>query len=236
MSAERPLAGQTGAVLFYCDDGHYYSVKGNRAGRSLASERVVAVVASIVGGPVPAVRLVEVPQALIDLHGSYCRHFTPGVWHGSQWIEDCEENTFVRWPDDEGNPERFCDLAVLYGAMLSADRQFLYEPRYPHRVWSVDHGPFLSIENKWIEPLRAYHSNGQLGLEEHIVVNAACTLEGLFESAQRLARLTDEQIASAVGSIPDHWGLENRERPYLCEFISDSVLTIADIVSQRGVA
>jgi hypothetical protein len=102
---------------------------------------------------------------------------------------------------------------------LSSDQQFLYKRSYPHTVWSHDHGPFLDIESTWDEGLLSYYLRGNVYLNPHILVEAQCSKSQLGSSAERICSISEEKIASVVGSIPTAWGLSDDERINLCEFI-----------------
>lgn len=115
------LRGTTRAVLADCEDGNRYVIKGRQVMRPLIADHIVGRLSALIGGPIPAVELINVPAELVQ-PGSFFEHFEPGVGHGSLYIAECRDSPWILYPDDPGNPERFAVLSVLFGWVDPEDR------------------------------------------------------------------------------------------------------------------
>ena len=73
-------------VLLECDDENLYVVKGIQVGRAIVTDHVLGILGRAIRAPVPNVSQVDVPSELIKSEKDL-KHMTPGVAHGSRWVE-----------------------------------------------------------------------------------------------------------------------------------------------------
>ena len=94
--------------------------------RTLVTEQVVSALGRAIGAPLAEARLVDLPQELLDINRSMLEHLQAGVCHGSRQIANVAQSRFIHVDQPENRP-RFALLAALYGWVVAADHQFLYE-------------------------------------------------------------------------------------------------------------
>jgi hypothetical protein len=210
------LKGSTQPVLVQCDDGHDYVIKGSQVGRSLIADHVVGALGVLVGAPVPPVAIINVAEVLVQ-PGSKLAHCNAGPAHGSRFIHNCEDSSYIRYIDEVGNPERFAALAVLFGWTDPEDRQFLYHRREPHVVYSVDHGAFFTGTDNWsVETL-------SLGLtaecDQFVYGSALVSRQELREAIDSLRSISENEILDIVAGLPEVWGISLDERAVLAHYL-----------------
>lgn len=203
------LRGTTRAVLADCEDGNRYVIKGRQVMRQLIADHIVGRLSALVGGPIPAVELVNVPAELVQ-PGSFFEHFEPGVGHGSLYMAGCRDSPWILYPDDPGNAERFAVLSVLFGWVDPEDRQFLYAATPPHHVYSADHGRFLAGSTD--RTAASLRNAPAATIDEWFTTEVRMGRSMLINAVQRLAHVGDHDIAGAVAALPDEWGITLDER------------------------
>jgi len=205
-------------VLLECDDGKSYVVKGKQAGRMITNDQILGALGHALGGPVPVVVLVDVPQELIDAEPEMS-HMSAGVAHGSAWIPDASDREGIAHQDVAENRQRFAFLAVLYGWAPANDAQFIYTNAAPRLVYSVDHGHFFPGGPDWtIDTLNAASPADLDG-----AIDAACTWTAghLRAVLTHLENFTDEAIADVVSRPPDDWNVSQQERSVLATYLAE---------------
>lgn len=181
------------------------------------TDHVAGRLGSLVRAPVGRVRIVDVPQQLID-NEQQMQHMPSGLAHGNEWIDGCTDRENLRWADEGQNRTRFARLAVFYGWILANDHQFIYRTNSPHTVYSVDHGHFLPGRTGWTAA-----SLGAAGAPEpdaRIVTAVQLGVDELTNAARHLARATDAEIASAIATPPADWGMDKGDREALLAYLS----------------
>lgn len=106
-------------------------------------------VAAALLAPVPIVRIVHIPQELID--GEPALAGVPaGPAHGSRYMPNASKTRQgIKYENLPMNRDRFALLAVMYGlAGVNTDHQFFYEDG-TNLVWSFDHGHFFNGGPNW---------------------------------------------------------------------------------------
>lgn len=215
MTASRPAHLQ-------CDDGLEFVVKGSNAGRQTVNDQIVARLGSFMGAPVGQPGFVDVPAELIESQSEMkSEGFLPGLSHGSEFVGDCteaERNAPMHSNLPE-NRERFALLAVLYGWVSSNDHQLLYRKQLPNLVFSVDHGHFFPGGPNWDE--NKLKSAPDPSVHDWFKSTCQFTDGEIKFAARRLAGVTDDQIAYAVGVVPDARGLTESERISLAIYLAE---------------
>lgn len=219
------MGGYSGAALVDCDDGNRYVIKGSQVGRALVAEQLVGRLGKLMDASVAEVTLVDVPRLLIDGAKSVGRggpgalaHFTPGIGHGSLWVENCTEERDVLFAGEGDNKIRFAGLAILFGLFLADDHQYLYKNRPPRLVRSFDHGFFLPGGPNWsIERL----SSAPRAEPDAIILSAAhCGDRAVAAAIRSLDQVSDENIAAAVAALPKSWIVSKEERVALARYLA----------------
>lgn len=215
------------------DDRILYSVKFSNNthgdGRALVAECLSGLLGSSLGAPVAEVALIEVDQPFLVLNSIELQpglSATPGIHHGSRWIDGCIGPSATQYV--EVNRERFGSLEVLYTWFhCSNDQQFIYSAA-TNKVFSVDHSPFfpagpggwtLELLNQNHESVQADPVLGTLGLS---AADRGAALAAL-------ANLTPLDIAIAVATPPNEWGLDDQDRLGLLSYLvrrKDAVLEL----------
>jgi hypothetical protein len=203
-----------GPAELMCEDGESYVVKDKHAGRVVVNDHVSALLGKAMGAPIPAVRLVDVPEALVRLHDQL-REFTPGLAHGSRRVPGCYDvkgspEQLFRYAKEPQNRHRFARLAVLYGWLEAQDRQWLYEEAPPHFMHSVDHGHFFRSGEKWSED--TFDPGRGTRPDWFIERYAELTPAEIKAAAALLARIDDARIADIIAAPPDEWELAEEHR------------------------
>lgn len=231
---DRPAQGSgSEAQYFTCSDGFTYVVKfiGNRHGtRSLATEQVVASLATHIGAPIPPVAHIDVPAGLIAAQGLriFDKPAIPGVQHGSRVELDCTDREALRYHDEPANKPRFAGLSVLYAWLQAGDHQWIYRKQEPHLVFSVDHGMFFPGSNNWTAATLASATTVQMDPQF-----AAVHIEKEFYAPciDRLRTVTGEVVATAVARILPEWGVPEADQIALADFVirrADETATLFD--------
>lgn len=206
------------------DDGHPYVVKGllkaSAHGRMLFNDHLIARLGGLLGAPVPAVELIEISQALIDLNADVgaMGHLKPCVAHGSRMFPNVTDRIDGMDHIDKGdNRRRFAKLAVLSGWIKSSDRQFIYDAADPFQVYSVDHGHWFPDGPNWTTA--HLQSAAPAELDQQIVSNCALKPAEIADACDNLSAITVEMIAHALAIAPDEWGVTMAERVAVAEYL-----------------
>jgi len=198
-------------VVLGCDDGSDYVVKGSQAGKAIVNEQVVGRLGHLIGAPIPAIKIVNVPAELIAGNSAEISHVRPGLAHGSALQNNCTDKEGLGRTDVPENEKRFAALAVLYGWTHAGDRQLIYCLDKPQLVWSVDHGHFFPGGPNWSVP--SLQGVGAASVFPELA--AVCEPESIEEVISVLSTVKLEDIAAAVAAPPDTWAVTIEERKEL---------------------
>ncbi|HEX8454672.1 MAG TPA: HipA family kinase [Longimicrobium sp.] len=226
----RVLPGTTDPVALGCSDDRIYAVKGIHRGRELCAEQVVAHLGQAMGAPVAEVRLVHVPQEIIDDRPVEMRFFKAGVSHGSLMIENCTDRLPLEPYADTHNRRRLAQLAILWGWVDSHDCQVVKLKTPPESIFSVDHGECLPYGDVWSPETLGPDALPKVA--PHLAVRMSCGISDreIATACKGLRHVSDEHIATAVASPPEGWGINLNERVALAEFLArrrdDMIATI----------
>ena len=209
-SASRPVAVK-------CADGNTYVVKGSNAGRQAVNDCIAAKLAALVVAPVPPSAMIAIPDEL-RLATPEMSHLAAGIAHGSRVMEDRTEREAFSHCDAGDNRQRFAFIAILYGWLGANDRQFICGKKAPFRVYSVDHGHFFGPGNpNWT--VASLAAAAAAAPDHETVTACGITRDQLINACVHLHELTAEQIAAAVGSVPQGWPITMDERVALCAYL-----------------
>ena len=105
-SASRP-------ALLSCNDGHDWVVKGRQTQKQAVTDQILGTLGRALGGPIPEISQVEVPQALVAAEPELS-HFQSGTAHGSRYVSGYTDREGLAHaiPENEGP---FTHLAGFYG-------------------------------------------------------------------------------------------------------------------------
>jgi hypothetical protein len=205
-------------VVLGCSDGLDYIVKAPKNAelkRAVCNEQVIGRLAATLSAPVPAAKVVQIPQALVDAHPELAG-IPAGPAHGSIYLPNTSKiRQGIKHADMPANRERFALLAILYGlAGVAVEHQFFYEDE-TQLVWSFDHGHFFLGGPNWT--IATLAAGRPATADKRIVNGCALTPQELHGAARHLDDLTVESIAQAVASPDDAWGLSDPERVALAQ-------------------
>jgi hypothetical protein len=208
---------KTRPVIVSCDDGRDYVIKGRQNGRRCVNDHVVARLGRALGAPVPRVIMVDVPEVLVR-DEPILAHFTPGLAHGSEIVQDVSESYCIDHFRELENRKRFARLAVLWGWVNLRDRQYLYSEDKPHLVYAFDHDNTFPRGPEWtrltlLPPLEAH-------LDAELFEVCGFRREELVDARDALAGMDNAHIARAVATPPDEWGMDMSERVALATFLA----------------
>ncbi len=220
-------------VLLRCRDGRDYVVKGRQAGRMIVNDHIVGRLGAGLGAPVGDVALVDLPTTLIKAEPNL-QHMSPGVSHATRLIPRVGERESILHVNVPENRMRFALLAVLYGWVLAADHQFLYENQPPHLVHSVDHGHFFPGGPDWTTA--SLRGAGDPAIDSTLAGACTFTAEEIRPAGEALAQLSDRVVATAVAAPLEDWGLTLEERVALAEYLAVRRDRLAEVLhgSQRA--
>lgn len=205
-------------VAVKCADGNTYVIKGTNAGRQTVNDRIAAKLAALIKcRAVPAAILVAVSDELKSVN-SQMAHIASGTAHGSRVMEECTDKLGIQHVDEGDNRTRFAQAAIFHGWIFPNDAQFIYAKADPHTVYSVDHGHCFHVGPPWT--IQSLSSAPSAVADPTTVAACKLTSDELKLACQPLAAVSREQIAFAVGSVPESWGLLTMaERTALCEYL-----------------
>ncbi|RUL88628.1 hypothetical protein TsocGM_05675 [Tautonia sociabilis] len=201
-------------------------MKGSQVGRSAFNDQVVGRIARALGAPVADVGLVEVVPELIQINRDMM-HMAPGLAHGSKFIPDCTECLWFQYVDLPENRSRFALLSVLYGWMVSAEKQFFYATNPPNVVYSFDHDAFFPGGPAWSAESLASALASYPDVDDVIVTQCGLRRKELCGAVGFLQRITPQIIASAIGAVPTGWGsVSDDERVSLAQYLWERCQTM----------
>lgn len=203
-------------VLLACDDGNEYVVKGQHAGRGIVNDQVIGRLGSAIGAPVGDVALVYIPDALVAAEPAMS-DIKPGISHACRWIPGCTEREHIVHTTVPENRGRFAALALVYGWVHAQDHQFIYTNDPPHLVYSVDHGHFFPNGPDWT--IQSLGTAAAATPDPTLIAGCSLSNTELASAVGALGSISDAQIASAVASPPDEWGLTEPERVALASYL-----------------
>jgi len=207
-------------VAFRCDDGLTRVVKRVRRdtnlGRALVNDHIVAHLGYVLGAPVGEPWFVDVPAELVAAEPQI-QHFTPGIGHGTLFIDRCTDREGVGHVDVPANRARFALLALLYGWALANDHQLIYTTEPPYLVYSVDHGHFLPGSANWV--VADLNAAPRAIPDPVLVQGCGLTPTELRQASWALLQTPIRGIIDAVASPLDEWGITEADRLALVRFL-----------------
>jgi hypothetical protein len=160
---------------------------------------------------------------------------TPGIAHGTLFINDTTDRQWISHVDKDYNRTRFALLAILYGWLGAGDHQLVYSNHEPNLVYSVDHGHFFPGGPNWTNESLVMSP----GVQPYSELYNGCGLNELDINVALVAlrNITDNDIIDAVGIPPDEWGVSMAERIEMTKFIikrRDNMLaTFAGVIGDQ---
>jgi hypothetical protein len=170
----------------------------------------------VIGAPVGSVTLVDVSSELIALNPQM-QHIHAGLAHGCRFVPQCSERQGVLHATVGENRTRYASLAILYGWVVANDHQFFFSDSPPHVVYSFDHGHFFPGGPQWTIATLA---SAPVAQPDSLIVNqCGLQVDEINQARLTLSSVTADVIASAVGAVPDDWGLDQAERVSLGQYL-----------------
>ena len=144
---DRSIQGVTNPFYCRCEDGEFYFVKGNGAGkRSLIAEYVGSRLARAFGLPVADFEIVEVPQALIAWSvRNDANQLGEGLAFGSKALPHVQEFSFSHIPQVDGQLRK--DVVIFDWWVHNADRTLTERGGNPNLLWEAQHAKLAVIDH-----------------------------------------------------------------------------------------
>lgn len=143
----RSIQGITNPFYCRCEDGGFYFVKGNGAGkRSLIAEFVGGRLARAFGLPVADFEIVEVPQELIKWSGrDDSNELGAGLAFGSKALPYVQEFSMAHLPHVAAPTRK--DVALFDWWVHNADRTLTAKGGNPNLLWDTQHSRLAVIDH-----------------------------------------------------------------------------------------
>lgn len=220
-------------VAVGCDDGSTYVVKALRnnhdMSKSIFNERVVGTLGRLLGAPIPELRLVELPQELIDAEPEM-QHMLAGVAHGSSLVPNCSDRLpNIAEPNGKRNKKAYARLGLLYGWVPAGDHQLVSTLDAARDLYSVDHGHFFAGGPDWTDATLAAAAPPAVDAQfaPYVAEN------DLEEALDDFRSVDNEAIASAVASAPDSWGVPIDERVTVAKYLATRRDTLIRLLEEN---
>ncbi len=131
-------------ICVTCADGVHRVLKGRlkqpgTRHRSLFNDQVIGRLGNKLGGPVPAVSLVNLSQQFIDTNPR-AQHIFAGICHATEFRDKYSDRVSIFHTTVKENRPRYAALAIMYGWAHANDHQSIYPNDPPPIVLSVDTG------------------------------------------------------------------------------------------------
>lgn len=207
-------------VALSCDDNQTYVVKSLRTDgpdmrHALTTEHVASRLGKMVGCPIPASVLVEVPAQLIASE-TRMSHMQPGLGHSVQLLTSCADEKPpgpVRTPQ---NTMAYAAMAVLYGWFHCGGDHQVIRSTTNQDVYSVDHGLLLQGQHLWNTTVLASAPQP----EPDPVFAGHCRNDQIEQALQRLKDISDDAIADVIATVPSQWGVPEADLVALGAYLS----------------
>lgn len=213
--------GTSGSAAFLglASDGQQYWIKppsNPQGSRTLVAEAVAYGIGRLIGAPVPANSLIDIPGAFNWEYAEGYR-LRGGIGHGSLNVEDVvvaeEWGTYSRLDD---NRRRQAHILALWDLCMGDDPQWLHQTTEDYSIWSFDHGFWLAGESDWtIDALKKIATTPwQFELDPGVA-----SASGLREAADRIDGLTLAMIQAVARSVPLEWETTPQELSELASIL-----------------
>jgi hypothetical protein len=220
--AQAPLnqstQGGSGSFLVLANDGNRYWCKvlnNGQGDRVPVTEQIVGRLGTLIGAPVCAVELVQIPAALAGWE------FRPGMaliegWaHGSLAADPVIETHSLDHRAMDDNARRHAGICALHDWLGGADPQWLMRGA-ENEYLSHDHGWYLPPDGpSWtVDTLRAAVD------ASFQIQTPPAGLDGgeLTRLADRLDEITRQDLETELSNIPPDWPVTDEELNAVAKF------------------
>ena len=144
---DRSIQGVTKPFYCRCEDGQFYFVKGNGAGKqSLIAEYVGGQLARSFGLPVADFEIVEIPQALIKWCGREdANELGAGLAFGSKALPHVQEFSMAHMNQVDVQMRK--DVVLFDWWVHNADRTLTEKGGNPNLLWDQQHSRLAVIDH-----------------------------------------------------------------------------------------
>ncbi len=226
------LAVSSGARAFLglADNGgqYWFKVPGNPQGNQvLVNEVIVEEVGRLIGAPVRHRELSRIPASLTSW-GSFPvpRSDTDLIAHASLHLPNAIDSDDLTYTRRGQNARRQASMMVLWDLCVGEDPQWLYDASDGYAIWSYDHGLwFTTGEGDWtpqvlidlVDTVATYPN-----------VPRGISAPALLETADRVERLTPEQLLGAMSAVPVEWLPERFDLEVMAWFLYRRAPAVAE--------
>lgn len=205
-----------------CSDGQRWVAKCPQTDRNISraifNDHVVGRLGMLIAAPVQPLALVEFPAALIAIEPQFST-FVPGVAHACLWLDSMTDRLTLQYAHVPDNRPRVARIAVLYSwAGVWTDHQLIYTTVPPNLVYTVDHGHFFPGGPDWTRA--SLSAAPSPAVFDGWFTPCNLTAQELRPAWDALGTITDTDIAAAVGTPPDAWGVTVEERVEIADYLA----------------
>ena len=172
------------------------------------TELIVGLAGKLLDAPVCEVSVVAIdPDLEGEIYGHDCA-LKRGYAVGSRDVPGVVEGRELKYGNLDDNSRRHVGVFALYDWCWGADTQWLYAFEDEQRTHSHDHGYYLPGRPSWTAPdLRAVVDVAHPGPWDA----ASLDVEVLESCADRLERMTADEIWSILSVVPPQWPVTEHE-------------------------
>jgi hypothetical protein len=211
--------GGTGAFLGIASDGRQYWIKvpDNPQGTQvLVNEVVVAAIGRLLDAPLRPTVLITIPDSLSEWRVVPGMALRQGVAHGSEHLDQSEENDSLEYRGRDDNRARQASLVALWDLCMGGDPQWLFDLANEYSIWSFDHGLWLGGDGYWTRASLERSCDLAWPWEESL---GGLDRRVFRNFADRISALSAQEVLSAIGEVPVEWGVPDSELEALAWFL-----------------
>jgi hypothetical protein len=172
------------------------------------TELIVGLAGRLIQAPVCEVAVVKIPEEMAGEEYAHGATLEPGLASGSLHVPDVTEARRLHHRSRDDNRRRHAGVFALHDWCWGEDDQWLYAQGEDDRTYSHDHGSFLPGGPDWtIESLVDCVDRPHRQRRD----SADLDTDALDGYADRLDRLTREDLRGMLQGIPDEWPVEQDE-------------------------
>ncbi|OMH30667.1 hypothetical protein BGP79_11960 [Tersicoccus sp. Bi-70] len=200
------------AFLADADDGNRYWVKHRdspHGSYSLAVERIVAAVATVVDAPMRPIALVNVPEELWSVEPLKMLGIREGVAHASANLARNIEGEVLEHIPMDGNSGRAPRLMAMWDWFFGEDEQWLYALDEHNQVWSFDHGLWvIGGAERWDAGSLLHTVDLPSPLDRPV---RGMDPRAFLDVAQRIEQIDPVTLQHCVADVPVEWEIPNED-------------------------
>lgn len=222
------MPGGSGSCRLECDKGKFV-VKGNIQGRRvMVNELTSALLASLLTVVCPAPAIVAVTP---EFHTANREVFSldPGVYFGSQYLEGINNPNVEEMLRSEENLGLVTKFLAFDALVFNTDRKSEHFLVHDGHIYTIDHGHCLTSP-AWT-PEELLQKKGDpwpvWPTFKELLKNPALGCD-----IAALTKIDNETLWAILGEIPDEWGMSQKDKAAVIEFLLYRQSLLSQIVAR----